>query len=182
MVTTVKIPTILLGAICLLMAITDASADYRTVRAGGSGGNFKTRICEVGFVLRGLEFKAGSYVMQTRLICQRVSGNSITGQVRILDINNIGEGFFGSREKQVYCPRNHRVSGIKVQAGLYLDRINSIRCTRYKGTAKKFVNVGIGGKGGTTHRLYCDANEDDYLLGFTMSTGRWIDSVKGICR
>ena len=59
------------------------------------------------------------------------------------------------RHRTVYCPTHYVLSGIKGKGGDYVDRINSIRCTRFRGDKVSFRNVGIGGTGGRVGRLYC---------------------------
>lgn len=191
MSTSSKLLTELLLFVALFTPFSELLADYDTIRAGESisaiGGPppYTSSIyrCKNGYVLRGVEFLSGSYIHRISLVCQAVNGNSVVGDIDIILPNHkFMRGIFPLQEKQVMCPKDHRVSGIKVQAGSYLDRVNSIRCTRYRGTSKQFVNVGAGGTGGVTHRLYCDGNEDDYLLGFKVQANQWIDNIRGLCR
>jgi len=84
------------------------------------------------------------------------------------------------RHRTVYCPTHYVLSGIKGKGGDYVDRINSIRCTRFRGDKVSFRNVGIGGTGGRVGRLYCTGA--DRVSRIRVRFGSWIDWLSVECR
>lgn len=174
----------------LLLSASIARADYETSRIGGVV-RYTERTdevtCAAGSFVVGFRFKGGTYVDDIQLKCARPSGTNTLGRTfdgpsttTTINAVEILPGV-SSREKTVFCPQHHVVSGIKAQGGDYVDRINSIRCTRYGGTAVQFRNVGIGGNGGHTVRAYCSSNPGDIIKRFRVKAGLWVDSLRTTC-
>ena len=177
------ISSVLLSGILLLVSNT-VHADYGTNWVGGQGGtNFGSIKCPKGSVIVGLRVRAGNYVDVLQTMCSSVGRRSITGEVFDGEFHgSIPTPAFNLIEKQVFCPKNYRLSGLKVNAGFFIDKIRSLRCTQYRGENVKFVAVSIGGSGGKTQTMYCKASAGDYLISIPIAQGTYIDRIKGVCR
>lgn len=175
---------------CLLAGA--AVADYEVSRIGGvikSGDAVRILGCRPGHVIVGLRLKAGTYVDIVQLKCaaptsrttlgSAVEGPSTGGLINPAEVLVPG---VHSTEKTVFCPQHYVLSGIKARGGRYVDRINSIRCTRFGGTSVRFRDVGIGGTGGSTVRAYCASAPGDVVGTFRVKTGFWMDALHTFCR
>jgi hypothetical protein len=91
-----------------------------------------------------------------------------------------------SREKTVLCPANFELGGIKVHGAEYVDRINASRCVRFYPTPERgkeeirYVDVGIGGRGGSVSRMYCTGGPKR-AIQLMAYTGSWVDYLSVTC-
>ena len=171
-------------SIILLFVSHPVLADYSTNWVGGQGGiNFGGIKCPKGSVIVGLRVGAGNYVDMLQTMCSGVGRRSISGDNFDGDFHgSIPTPAFNLSEKQIFCPKNYRLSGLKVNAGFFIDKIRSLRCTQYRGESVKYVTVNAGGSGGKTQTMYCKASAGDYLTSIAVAQGTYIDRLRGSCR
>ncbi len=161
-----------------------ATAEPYVLRAGGDGGTHEfIRRCPPGQSLIGIKVKAGTFVDEIVPICWRVRGDSwFATWSRVAGNGALSTGSNPTRSNPYYtryCPGDALVAGIKVKAGIYVDRVMSIRCQKIGGTQLTYRGVGAGGNGGSVRRLYC--SRGDHVQFFKLRFGRWIDRVEVTC-
>ena len=137
----------------------------------------------------GLSVKAGSsvigfgnYVHRIRLHCGEVQSNGTvsadTGAIRTIAGTNSVSG-----QKLGLCNSNEVMTGITARGDIYLDQIQSIRCTQIstKGnlSTHRTVSINAGGAGGKLENLFCP--ENTALHGLNAKKGQWIDAIELTC-
>ena len=168
----------------LIYLVMSASQTALAVSAGSVGEenyNLKTSRarCDSGKVAVGINVYAGIYIHKIRVICADVKNNLLTKTIS--NGSSTGGSLRASHRKTRTCPANYVLSGIKAKGGTYVDRVNSIQCTQYKGTGKKYVDVGAGGTGGNnTIRMYCPGTSRfTHILGYY---GSWLNAMEVFCK
>jgi len=142
-------------------------------------------------VIVGLWVKGGTYVDQLGIMCAPILRNGSLGTNRNGPKTPEGASVsflpgVSSREKTVLCPANFELGGIKAHGAEYVDRINAIRCVRFYPTPVRgqeeirYVDVGIGGSGGTVSRMYCTGGPKR-AIQLVAYSGSWVDYLSVTC-
>ena len=161
-----------------------ALANYDLGRVGDSSGapnSGRTLACRADERIVGLKIRAGRFVDQLTLLCQKVEGSRFVGSHRDGPVSPIVKDapslFVGvsSEEEVKFCPNDHILAGIKARGGDYVDRIMSMRCVRYGGSEVAFIDVGMGGTGGRIMRPYC--RNADRVSAIRTFSGLWLDQM-----
>lgn len=130
----------------------------------------------------GIRVEGAQYVDEVGLYCAPTNdlrarsaryGGAVNG------VNTLDSGF-GRVERSAYCPDGYVITGLRGKGGLYVDKIVSIRCTRWKSSTHRWKTVNAGGGGGSTQDALCPAGT--YIDSIGGKAGLWVDALWALCR
>ena len=83
------------------------------------------------------------------------------------------------------CRSDEAITSVKVRSGLYLDKIDTFRCTKLKDIAKglhrgRDLSVNVGGGGGGKGELKCPAGSA--VVGVETWQGGYVDNLRLKCK
>lgn len=165
-----------------LVLSAQAYGEYRAGTAGGPHGDIRQAGCASDEWPIGLRVGGGTYLQTIVLECAKRNNLRSVREVRVTYTASAADylSMGNRREKTTFCPTGYALAGVKLQAGTYVDRMNSLRCQAIGGKTLKYPGVGIGGKGGSTLRLYC--RRGDTVSQIRTRSGSWIDEIAVFCK
>ena len=169
----------LLAAILLVIAFPSL-AEYSAGTAGGEHGAYRSSGCNSDEWPVGLKIAGGTYVHNVAIMCAMKSNLRDIRTENVVTTYSMVDFLAGNRREETkFCPRGYVLAGIKVQSGSYVDRVNSMRCQRISDSRLTYQAVGIGGRGGSTTRMYC--RRGDTVSGIRVRSGQWVDQMTVYC-
>ena len=178
-------------AACIL-ACLPASYSYAG-KVGGSGGQYtKYLTCGSDEFITAIYASGGLFVENIRISCAKYDPKNK------IFVPGSSNSWFRSPQpnpgeiKGGTCPGSTwngkttltLAKVINTRAGLYVDHLQSVNCSKYipgKLEPGSLFSIGAGGPGGIGKRLYCDGNTKA-LYKLKVRYGNWIDSITSYCR
>ena len=179
------IATLVAAFSLLLVAPAGAST---TARIGGSGGTSTVVMdCGSNAFIVGLSaygardnLIAPNLVRKLRFTCRTFSGTTPASSTsQTVEVVAGVQGGLNSTQNSVQCPQDRVIHSLQLFAGPYIDRITSVEC-RSSSSQQSWLNVNVGGDGGSRQFLACPNGEGLYKV--EARVGSAIDSLKGTCR
>ncbi len=172
------------AAVTLLVLSAGAAEAGSTGRCGGNHAtpHSKTLTCPSGQYVAALTARGAVYVDQFSIACRSIPVSGEPGDIGNFKSAGPGGGVLSDTES---CTVGSAVTGVKVNSGVYVDKIRSVTCHSRDGTGWAFrrgeiLDVSIGGPGGGFCGFSCPDGEALYQV--TVRYGNWIDSIRGSCR
>jgi hypothetical protein len=171
--------------LALLVAVNPPMGE--TPLVGGSGGTRTvTMDCGANAFIVGATAKGGrdgsfgfNLVRRIKFTCQTFNGTTpgatsqtaeaVADKPPTVNVSN-GSGT---------CPSGYVSFSMELYAGTFIDRLDGVNCTP-SAQGQFFVDVNVGGDGGTRSSLQCPVGEG--LFKIEARVGDAIDSLKGFCR
>jgi hypothetical protein len=172
------------AAASLIVASAGSAEAGSTGRCGGSHAtpHSKTLTCPSGQYVAALTVRGALYVDQFSIACRSIPVSGEPGDIGTFKSAGPGGGVLSETES---CVVGSAVTRVKVNSGVYVDKIKSVTCHPREGTGwasrrGEILDISIGGPGGGFCGFSCPDGEALYQV--TVKYGDWIDSIRGSCR
>lgn len=150
-----------------------------TLRRGGSGGWNYNLSCSEGWVLVGVNARAGSWLDRIQGICSRVTSSGAWTGSRS---NTSSAGGPGGTATSRLCPSGYAINGFDGRAGGYIDQLIVV-CSRLTSSnsidgARSIRLPAIGGSGGSAFTTTTCSRPARSIVG---KAGTAVDSIEFAC-
>jgi hypothetical protein len=175
-------------AVLLSLSIVPAAVAGTTAKVGGPGGSSTVVMdCGSSAFIVGVtaeagkdEFVAPNVLRRVKFTCRAFSGTSpASSTTQTREAVASARSSYNSSRNSVLCSQDRVIHNLELYAGLYVDRIATADC-RTSSSSQAFLNVNVGGDGGSRKFLECPNGEGLYKV--EARVGSAIDSLKGTCR